>query len=73
MKDIAKRIEQEKSEEQSNTEPNSSKIGKLNALVLAGDFNCELQSSACSTYLRMGRLGRQAGLGGTCGEDALVL
>jgi len=73
MKDIVKRIEQEKSEEQSNTEPDSSKIGKLNALVLAGDFNCELQSSACSTYLRMGRLGRQAGLGGTCGEDALVL
>ena len=71
MKDIVKRIEQEKSEEQSSTD--SSKIGKLNALVLAGDFNCELQSSACSTYLRMGRLGRQAGLGGTCGEDALVL
>ena len=69
MKDIAKRIEQEKSDE---IEPES-KIGKLNALVLAGDFNCELQSSACSTYLRMGRLGRQAGLGGTCGEDALVL
>jgi len=71
MKDIVKRIEQEKSEEQPSTD--SSKIGKLNALVLAGDFNCELQSSACSTYLRMGRLGRQAGLGGTCGEDALVL
>lgn len=45
----------------------------LNALILAGDFNCELQSSACSTYLRMGRLGRQAGLGGIHGEDALVI
>mmetsp|Transcript_3920 Transcript_3920/g.6680 ORF Transcript_3920/g.6680 Transcript_3920/m.6680 type:complete len:740 (-) Transcript_3920:85-2304(-) len=47
--------------------------GGLNALILAGDFNCELQSSACSTYLRMGRLGRQAGLGGIHGEDALVI
>ena len=48
-------------------------IGKLNALVLAGDFNCELQSSACSTYLRMGRLGRKASLGGIHGEDSTIL
>ena len=48
-------------------------IGKLNALVLAGDFNCELQSSACSTYLRMGRLGRTAALGGVKGEDSVAL
>ena len=48
-------------------------LSKVNALILAGDFNCELQSSACSTYLRMGRLGRQAGLGGIHGEDALVM
>jgi endonuclease/exonuclease/phosphatase family metal-dependent hydrolase len=47
--------------------------GELNALIIAGDFNCELQSSACSTYLRMGRLGRQAGLGGVHGDDAIVL
>jgi hypothetical protein len=45
----------------------------LNALVIAGDFNCELQSSACSAYLRIGRLGRQAGLGGVHGEDSLVI
>ncbi len=51
----------------------SDESSKLNALILAGDFNCELQSSACSTYLRMGRLGRQAGLGGIHGEDALVI
>ena len=48
-------------------------IDGLNALIVAGDFNCELQSSACSTYLRMGRLGRQAGFGGVHGEDSIVL
>ncbi|KAL3812111.1 hypothetical protein ACHAXA_009446 [Cyclostephanos tholiformis] len=47
--------------------------GGLNALIVVGDFNCELQSSACSAYLRMGRLGRQAGLGGIHGEDSIVL
>ena len=63
LSDLSKRIQNEAS---------SSSSG-LNALILAGDFNCELQSSACSTYLRMGRLGRQAGLGGISGEDSLVL
>ena len=48
-------------------------IGKLNALVLTGDFNCELQSSASSLYMEMGRLGKQAGLGGVYGEACLVL
>jgi len=72
MSDLAKRIEHEK-EDPSQIEDETARIGKLNALVLAGDFNCELQSSACSTYLRMGRLGRQAGLGGIHGEDSLVL
>jgi hypothetical protein len=57
---------------ESTSSASSSKL-VLNALILAGDFNCELQSSACSTYLRMGRLGRQAGLGGIHGEDSLVL
>ena len=46
---------------------------RLNAIIIAGDFNCELQSSACSTYLQLGRLGRQAGLGGVHGEDSLVI
>jgi endonuclease/exonuclease/phosphatase family metal-dependent hydrolase len=68
LSDLSKRIQNEAS---------SSSLGDgnggLNALILAGDFNCELQSSACSTYLRMGRLGRQAGLGGIHGEDSLVL
>ncbi|KAL7530404.1 hypothetical protein ACHAXR_003477 [Thalassiosira sp. AJA248-18] len=88
MMDLAKRIEHEKKEEakEDNDDDDdddiataktrtktTTHIGKLNALVLAGDFNCELQSSACSTYLRMGRLGRQAGLGGIHGEDSLVL
>ncbi|EJK74330.1 hypothetical protein THAOC_03997 [Thalassiosira oceanica] len=50
-----------------------SAIGKLNALVLTGDFNCELQSSASSLYMEMGRLGKQAGLGGVYGESCLVL
>ncbi|KAL9181846.1 hypothetical protein ACHAXT_012189 [Thalassiosira profunda] len=76
MSDIAKRIEREKEEllqsEEGLSDP-SGHIGKLNALVIAGDFNCELQSSACSAYLRMGRLGRQAGLGGVHGEDSLAL
>eukprot|EP00956_Cyclotella_meneghiniana_P023879 scaffold47232_cov57-Cyclotella_meneghiniana.AAC.1 len=45
----------------------------LNGIIIAGDFNCELQSSACSTYLQLGRLGRQAGLGGVHGEDSLVI
>lgn len=48
-------------------------IGKLNALVLTGDFNCELQSSASSLYMEMGRLGKQSGLGGVHGEACLVL
>jgi endonuclease/exonuclease/phosphatase family metal-dependent hydrolase len=52
---------------------NDSGNHRLNALVIAGDFNCELQSSACSAYLRIGRLGRQAGLGGVHGEDSLVI
>jgi len=71
MADLSKRIENEKKDPSSQT--NNDAIGKLNALVLAGDFNCELQSSACSTYMRIGRLGRQAGLGGIHGEDSLVL
>lgn len=51
-----------------------SPLGKhLNGLIIAGDFNCELQSSACSAYLRIGRLGRQAGLGGVHGEGSLVI
>lgn len=45
----------------------------LNGLVIAGDFNCELQSSACSTYLRIGRVGRKGGLGGVHGTSALAL
>ena len=73
MTDIAKRIEYEKKKVQKMGIETKQCIGKLNGLVLAGDFNCELQSSACSTYLKMGRLGRQGGLGGTYGEDALVL
>ena len=73
MTDIAKRIEYEKKKVQKTGREAKQYIGKLNALVLAGDFNCELQSSACSTYLKMGRLGRQGGLGGCIGEDALVL
>ncbi|KAL7545971.1 hypothetical protein ACHAWF_016664 [Thalassiosira exigua] len=78
MSDLAKRIAQEGEGETSN--PNegardvpSDRIGDLNALVLAGDFNCELRSSACSAYLRMGRLGRRAGLGGVHGEGSLAL
>ena len=66
LSDLSKRIQNEASS-------SSSSSSGLNALILAGDFNCELQSSACSTYLRMGRLGRQAGLGGIHGEDSLVL
>jgi len=74
MSDLVKRIEHERERtSQSNGEDAGPRIGNLNALVLAGDFNCELQSSACSTYLRMGRLGRQAGLGGVHGEDSLAL
>lgn len=57
MTDLSKRIEHERKDPESLK--GESRIGKLNALVLAGDFNCELQSSACSTYLRMGRLGKQ--------------
>ncbi|KAL7464574.1 hypothetical protein ACHAXS_004912 [Conticribra weissflogii] len=56
-----------------NEKQHISAIGTLNALIIAGDFNCELQSSACSTYLRIGRLGRQAGLGGIHGEDSLAI
>ena len=72
MSDLAKRVEQN-SDGPSRTEDDTSRIGKLNALVLAGDFNCELQSSACSTYLRVGRIGKHAGLGGIYGGDSLVL
>mmetsp|Transcript_6888 Transcript_6888/g.10451 ORF Transcript_6888/g.10451 Transcript_6888/m.10451 type:complete len:679 (-) Transcript_6888:128-2164(-) len=45
----------------------------MNGLAIAGDFNCELQSSACSTYLRIGRVGRKGGLGGVHGTSALVV
>ena len=45
----------------------------LNGLVIAGDFNCELQSSACSTYLRIGRVGRKGGLGGVHGTSAIAV
>ena len=45
----------------------------LNGLMIAGDFNCELQSSACTTYLKIGRVGRKGGLGGVHGTSALVL
>jgi len=45
----------------------------LNGLVIAGDFNCELQSSACSTYLRIGRVGRKGGLGGVHGTSAMAV
>ena len=45
----------------------------LNGLLIAGDFNCELQSSACSTYLRIGRVGRKGGLGGVHGTSALAV
>lgn len=42
----------------------------LNGLCIAGDFNCELQSSACSTYLKIGRVGKKGGLGGVHGTSA---
>lgn len=71
MNDLEKRIENERKD--TTAVPPDSRIEKLNALVLAGDFNCELHSSACSNYLRMGRLGKQAGLGGIHGEDSLAL
>jgi mRNA deadenylase 3'-5' endonuclease subunit Ccr4 len=45
----------------------------LHGMVLAGDFNCELQSSACSTYLRLGMIGRKGGLGGVHGPEGMVL
>ena len=45
----------------------------LNGLVIAGDFNCELQSSVCSTYLRIGRVGRKGGLGGVHGTSAMAV
>ncbi|KAL3945669.1 MAG: hypothetical protein SGBAC_000237 [Bacillariaceae sp.] len=45
----------------------------LNGLCIAGDFNCELQSSACSTYLQMGRVGRKGGLGGVHGTSAFAV
>eukprot|EP00980_Cylindrotheca_fusiformis_P007452 scaffold1537_cov108-Cylindrotheca_fusiformis.AAC.11 len=45
----------------------------LNGLCIAGDLNCELQSSACSTYLRMGRVGRKGGLGGVHGTSAIAV
>ena len=72
ISDLAKRIEHERKNGEQST-ASEHEIGKLNALVLAGDFNCELQSSACSTYLRMGRLGRKASLGGIHGEDSTIL
>jgi len=55
ISDLAKRIEHERKNGEQST-ASEHEIGKLNALVLAGDFNCELQSSACSTYLCMRRL-----------------
>lgn len=45
----------------------------LNGLCICGDLNCELQSSACSTYLRMGRVGRKGGLGGVHGTSAIAM
>lgn len=45
----------------------------LNGLCIAGDLNCELQSSACSTYLRIGRVGKKGGLGGVHGTSSLAL
>lgn len=45
----------------------------LNGLCIAGDMNCELQSSACSTYLRIGRVGRKGGLGGVHGTSAIAV
>ena len=45
----------------------------LNGLCIAGDFNCELQSSACATYLKIGRVGRKGGLGGVHGTSALAV
>ncbi|KAL3791007.1 hypothetical protein HJC23_002996 [Cyclotella cryptica] len=68
LTDLAKMMQRESDDPQL-----APKNHQLNALVIAGDFNCELQSSACSTYLRIGRLGRQAGLGGIHGEDSLVI
>ena len=67
LHDLATRMEQPQKHN------NNMQLDTLNALIIAGDFNCELQSSACSTYLRMGRLGRHAGLGGIHGEDAIIL
>jgi len=43
---------------------------KLNALLVAGDFNCELASSASSVYLERGRVGKRSGLGGVHGTSA---
>lgn len=71
MTDLSRKIEHERTDPSSPS--NNDTIGKLNALVLTGDFNCELQSSACSTYMRMGRIGRQAGLGGVHGTSALAV
>ncbi|KAL3764495.1 hypothetical protein ACHAW5_004758 [Stephanodiscus triporus] len=75
LADLAKRVRREDDDGgvRSSGTAAESIVDDLNALIVAGDFNCELQSSACSTYLRMGRLGRQAGLGGAHGEDSLVL
>lgn len=78
LRDLANRMELTnnntyKSSLSSCPSEDKSCLHTLNALVIAGDFNYELQSSACSTYLRMGRLGRHAGLGGIHGEDAIVL
>ncbi|KAL7494052.1 hypothetical protein ACHAWT_002818 [Skeletonema menzelii] len=75
LSDLSKMMAVQQQQERKKKSFDNDKSGssKLNALILAGDFNCELQSSACSTYLRMGRLGRQAGLGGIHGEDALVI
>jgi len=84
MTDLSKRIEKEREgrkttgrsagkEGEDDDIDATTKIGKLNALILAGDFNCELQSSACSAYLRMGRLGLQSALGGIHGEDSLSI
>lgn len=45
----------------------------FNGLCIAGDLNCELQSSACSTYLRVGHVGRKGGLGGVHGTSAFAM
>ena len=58
-----------------NYTPKYQHVGPLNmnALLIAGDMNCELQSSACSTYLQIGRVGTKGGLGGVHGTSAMIV